>query len=228
LTTVPQRRGKEFTKTLRSLTAAGFGKPRLFVDGGSEADYRDLGLEVTARNPALLTYGNWVLSLWELYQRHPFAKLYALFQDDIICVKNMRQFLEAVDYPESGYLNLYTNTQNEKNRNGGTPQSGWYRPRLRGRGALALVFNQKAVQTLLSAPHIVNRPASRNSQRPSHKFVDGAIVEAMNKAKWYEYVHAPSLVQHIGIKSSMGNGVQPLSNTFPGENFDATELIKDG
>ena len=51
------------------------------------------------------------------------------------------------------------------------------------------------------------------------------IDAAFRKAGWAEYVHAPSLVQHIGERTSMGNKPQPSADSFPGEEFDATELL---
>ncbi len=69
VTTVPVREDRLLPKTLASLRAAGFDKPRLFVDGVRNAwDWEQkFGLEVTARWPHVLTAGNWVLSMYELY-----------------------------------------------------------------------------------------------------------------------------------------------------------------
>jgi hypothetical protein len=90
-----------------------------------------------------------------------------------------------------------------------------------GRGAVALVFSHAAVETLLAQPHMVTR--RRDSMR-GHKSLDGAIVESMNAAGWTEYIHYPSLVQHIGEESSMGNKKHPISKCYI-EEFDPLSLL---
>jgi hypothetical protein len=55
----------------------------------------------------------------------------------------------------------------------------------------------------------------------------------MAEAGFTEYVHAPSLVQHTGEVSSMGNpwddtpGAKryPFAQTFPGKDFDPLTLL---
>src|SRR5437870_5459108 len=103
VTTVPSRRSTLLPKTLQSLRAAGFGEPRLFIDGckqdeavGYSCQFR---LPITARDPAVRPAGNWILSLWELYIREPVADRYAIFQDDLITYRNLRDYLEACKYP---------------------------------------------------------------------------------------------------------------------------------
>ena len=54
--------------------------------------------------------------------------------------------------------------------------------------------------------------------------IDGGIVTAMKKSGWKEYVHNPSLVQHIGDISTLGNKPHAKSVTFLGEDFDANNL----
>lgn len=221
VTTVEDRVHDLLPKTLASLKDAGFDNPRLFVDGVENTLlYDDFQLEITTHYPRLRTYGNWVLALWELYVRNPAADRYAIFQDDFICYKNLRTYLDQCDYPEKGYWNLFSFMDNEPlvaNAN------GWIEAkRLTGRGAVALVFNRDAVTTLLSSIHIANRP--QDSKR-GHRLVDGGVVQAFYNAGWTEYVHAPSLVQHTGKVSSMGNTRHPSAKTFKGKDFNALNLL---
>jgi hypothetical protein len=58
-----------------------------------------------------------------------------------------------------------------------------------------------------------------------HKFIDGGIVAAMNRVGWSEYVHVPSIVQHIGHVSSIGHNRHPDSGTFKGEDFNLLSLL---
>jgi hypothetical protein len=221
VTTVIERIGDLLPRTLASLSAAGFDKPRLFVDGQEDGSrYEKFGLPVTTRYPKVRTAGNWILSLWELYLRNPKADRYAIFQDDFVTYRNLRSYLNLCEYPSKGYWNLLSFMQNESIVN---ESKGWVpAKKLTGRGAVALVFDKDAVQVLLSSPHM-----SKRAENPSrgHKVIDGAIVQAFHNMEWNEYIHSPSLVQHTGLESSMGNSRHPLAKSYRGEDFDAMDFI---
>lgn len=232
VTAVDQRLPDLLPITLRSLVHGGFPSPRLFVDGPSRENrprWEAFGMEVTYRTPKIRTFGNWLLALMELYIREPASDRYALFQDDLICSKNLRQYLEKVPYPDKGYLNLYTFPSNQRL----APKTqGFFKAAelnsgpegfQTGRGAVGLVFSLEAVTTLLRSVHLLERP--QDSTR-GWKSVDGGVVTSMNKAGWYEYVHNPSLLQHTGQVSSMGSKPQKLAESFRGEEFDCLELLR--
>lgn len=244
--TCSSRRDNLLQQTLQSLFSAGFNSPRLFVDGArnDEAAWweQKFNLPTTVRYPAIKTAGNWVLSIYELYIRHPDAERYALFQDDLIAVNNLRRFLERSPYPDHGYWNLYTFPQNQVL----APGPGWFegkevaghiyhgKQQQAGLGAVALVFSREALIVLLTAQHLSERPSdvSPAFRRPGYLAgqvkIDGGIVESMNKAGWREWVHNPSLVQHTGYPSSINSGNHPQAESFPGENFDALTLLPTG
>ena len=228
LTTVPERRRDLLPRTLGSLRLAGFGQPRLFVDGASPqeaAGYEaEFLLAVTARWPRLRTLGNWLLGLAELYLREPAADRFAMFQDDLVAVRNLRAYLDAVPYEPQTYWNLYTFPQNEGLAHGalGAGKTGFYPSNQMGRGAVALVFDRQTVITLLTHAHMVERPLDAHR---GWRSIDGGIVTALKKAGWRELVHMPSLVQHTGDVSTMMNGKHQQSLTFPGETFDAATLL---
>jgi hypothetical protein len=200
---------------------AGFDSPHLFIDGAWEHEIPDemTDLAVTCRQPKVGAFGNWLLTAWELYARRPQAEMYAVFQDDIVLCKNVRQYVETCEYPKKGYLNLFTFASNEsmifdKPR-------GWYPSDQLGRGATALVFDHEAMVTLLQQPHLVNKPYQKNG----HKNIDGAIQHALVvQAGWTEYIHSPSLSQHMGREGTLGNHLHPDAKTFPGEQYDALEV----
>lgn len=228
LTTVPERRDTLFPRTLQSLRLAGFPNPRVFCDGGIDPrPYEDMGLEVTLRHPKVKAFGNWILALWELYLRDPRADRYALFQDDVIFVRNLREYLDRQPFPEKGYWNLFSFMKANEALISGKP-TGWHESDQYGRGALALVFNRAAVVQMLSAHCTAMKPqhASRGDRR-----IDGAVVTALAPKHrqpggvFTEFIHNPSLVQHIGDKSAIGNHNQPKAMTFPGEEFDALSLL---
>ena len=162
-----------------------------------------------------------MLSLYELYIRNPLADRYAMFQDDFVTYRGLREYLEHCEYPEKGYLNCYTFPRNQKRapKDGAT---GWYLSDQLGKGAVALVFSHDAMQVLLTAHHMWSRP---QSVKRGHRAIDGGIVDSFKKAGWREYVHNPSLVQHTGITSTMGNRRHQLATSFRGEEFDARDLL---
>lgn len=229
--------------TLRSLAQAGFDKPRLFVDGVTHAEAdkleRQHGTPVTSRaTTPLKTFGNWFLALWELLIREPACEYYAIFQDDIVACRDLRAYLDNVQWPDKGYLNLYTFPMNQALAPcaaSGRVGYGFYQAKeyergpdyhgkkgQTGLGAVALCFTRDAVIDLLSSRHAVERPLS---VAWSTAKVDGCIVTSMNKAGWREYVHDPSLVQHMGKHSTMGNQRHPDAPSFKGETWSALEMI---
>lgn len=239
VTTVTERFRTTLPPTLSSLASAGFPEPRLFVDGVHLPDEatRD-AYWISQRVPRIGLAANWSLSVVELYLRDPDADRYALFQDDLSAVHNLREYLEACPYPANGYLNLFTFLDNEglagKHRplgwaegatmEGSRGQVYHGKKQQVGRGALALVFSREALTTLFMQPHFVTRPQGGADARVK---IDGGIVEAMNKAGWREWIHNPSLVTHRGTLSTKA-GVRWTKNskTFPGEQFDAMSLLK--
>lgn len=227
LTTVPSRVGDLLPRTLDSLAAGGFHAPRLFVDGADHQQISKMfepmcssrGLTATYRTTPVKTAGNWALSLGELYLLNPHADLYALFQDDFVTCRNLRAYLEQTLLPADGYYNLYTFPKYQAACN----NSGWNKTTQQGLGAVALVFRRETVVDLLSSRYMVERPQDR--ERGWQK-IDGGIVDALRLTKTnFEYVHDPSLVQHTGLESSMGNRRHALARSFPGEKFDALTLL---
>jgi hypothetical protein len=227
LTTVPSRRAL-LERTLASVAAAGFPRPHLFVDG---ARTFETDLEATCRWPAVLTWANWFLGLTELIARRPFAHFYLMLQDDLVMCRGVREYLEARPWPKDGYANLYTAPENASREPGWRETRDVARDPERniglqgGRGALALAFDRRAAMAMLAAPSATRKLVDL---RPEFrvKRADGGIVTAMNLSGFREYVHAPSLVQHTGTISSMGNGWQAPSSTFLGEDFDARALLE--
>ncbi len=222
VTTIPARFATYLPQTLESLALAGFDKPRLFVDGlENPRDADQWSLQVTTRWPAIRAYGNWVLSIWELYIRNSQADRFAIFQDDLITYRNLKQYLSQCPLPSESFFNLYTVPDNEKLANGRT---GWYQSNQYGRGALAFVFSRLGVATLLQQEAFVTKVETSNP----HRNIDGRVIDSFKAVGWKEYVHNPSLVQHTGTLSSLrtGNALQPT--TFKGEDFDATKLLCQG
>lgn len=248
VTTILERRDNLLPRTLSSLKRGGFDSPCLFVDGITHKEalvYEErFKLEVVNRNPRVCkeagdrmevgksygvrTFGNWLLGLQELYLRDPEADRYAMFQDDMVTYANLRQYLEKCKFPLNGYWNLYTFPNNHAffKRVGQTGrfEIGWAQTNQRGLGAVGLVFNRLGVTTLLGSKHMVERPLSKDR---GWRNIDGGIVSAFVKAGGKEFVHNPSLVQHVGTYSSMGNPTHQQAIWWRGEEFDALSLVNE-
>lgn len=230
VTTVSSRASTTLPQTMHSLCDAGFEEVRLFVDGCDDpTPFNVFGCPITVRpSPPLRIVGNFMLALAELYVRDPRATRFAIFQDDVICLKNLRQFLTKSPYPKSGYLNLYTYPVNYQHIQGSKVPRGWYQSNQRGLGALGLVFDRDAMLALLGAGHMIRKPMDADNKR-SWKALDGGIVSSMKNAGFREYVHTTSLVQHIGNGDSTLGNVRPQYQEptphFPGPQFDAMELL---
>ncbi len=209
VTTVPERRHDLLPQTLKSLARAGFDKPRLFVDGcWNSLLYSGLDLPMTLHYPMILPFGNWHSALLELYLREPHADRYAIFQDDLLCVSNLKDYLERCRYPDGpenpGYWNLLTLRSNWKFVK---DSPGWHLSNQYGRGALGLVFSLPAVRILLTSPHMHDRV---QDPKRGWRAIDGGVVDAIRKGGGFEYVHNPSLVQHTGIVSAMDKNKDSL------------------
>lgn len=228
VTTVPSRRADLLPRTLASLKSAGFDAPRLFIDGCAHDEAssyeKEFRLEATSRQPLLRTALHWILTLAELWFRDPKADRYAIFQDDLLACRNLRQYLERCRYPEKGYWNLYTFPSNQELATG----QGWYQSNQLGKGAIGLVFDRETVLELLSSrEHILERPLA--ASKPWWRKIDGGIVDALAKRGRSEYVHNPSLLCHTGLSSTTrpGRPIPPewATRSFPGEEFDAMKLV---
>lgn len=230
-------------RTLNSLDAAGFPPPRIFADAvGHDAAatlQQKLGLEVTTHSPRIRAFGNFWLGLHELYNRDPAADRYVMAQDDFVAYRNLREYLERTPYPMRSYLNCYLFPSGEQFlAKQGTKTVGWHPSNQLGKGAVLLVFDRAATQTLLSQRHMIDRVTD---PLRGWRSLDGGVVEAMKIAGWTEMVHYPSLVQHTGEVSSIDKrkGVTGLdenfdawrwpehtfASTFRGETFDALDLL---
>lgn len=221
VTAHPSRLDDILPRTISSLKNGGFDDPLIFLDGdGTSHVIPPASLQkhrVVFRQKRIGAFANFTLALWELYLRDPTADRYAIFQDDIICCRNLRQYLEKCHDPDRGYWNLYTWPSNVKAKKGWSLSDQW------GRGALGLVFTNEATTRLLAAPYLVNHPKHAHLGR---RGIDKAVLESFKAIGWREMVHNPSLVQHTGRISSIGHRMPVVeSPVFCGEDFDALELV---
>jgi len=217
LLTVPERRYDLFPITLKSLIEAGFHNPTLFVDGDSScSEYELFSLPVVTHNPPIRIVANWMTAAWQLLVCNPQATHFALFQDDVLLCKGVRQYIEQGEYPKKAYLNLCNYKENEELADG---KKGWYPSNQKGRGAQALVFSRHSFAGLLGTNRIAERALCvKNGWRN----IDGGVSLSANALGYTELVHMPSLAEHIGTKSTIGNSFNryPGPETFPGTAYN--------
>lgn len=216
ITTVPSRvENGLLAQTVYSLANAGFDLPTLFIDGGCECL---LGLPIVINCPAIGHLANWLRAIVHLYAVNPNADAYVLFEDDLIACPNLREYLERAKWPEKGYLNLLTHDSNYELIE--TLGPGWWASNQRGRGAVGLVFTQQAVRDLITSQEFVNRPKS------PHNCADGMVIEALKPLGYVEYVHNPSLVQHMGLTSTLPLHEYGKMKAYS-EGFDPLTLLSE-
>lgn len=225
-------RSETLEMSLGSLHGGGFISPLLFVDQTPVSGLAggEFLWPCSYRIP-VGPLGNWYLGLLEMYLLDPHCDYYAMFQDDIVCCRNLRQYLEKsleqIGGARKGYANLYTAPMNSSallKRSGPEPRRGWTIPDYEGQGALALVLPRDCVLCLLSSRIMAERPMNPVKGRAG---IDGVIGSALRAEGFREFIHYPSLVQHTGMTSTIpGNSSGLASDCFAGEEFDAMELLK--
>lgn len=234
ITTVPERADGLLPATLYSLAVAGFDRPRLFVDGSDDPlRYWAWDVSVTVRGDRIGNFGNWYLGMVELFCREPEADRFVMFEDDIVVCRGLREYLERVDLPPNGYCNLFNAGERNGNLTAKHAGDGWVYSDQRAYGALGLMFDRSTVIRLLGSQafveHRLNLKTPKGGGLPRGVYnVDGAVCTALRSKQPLieEYIHKPSLVQHVGSEAStLGHHRPVTAESFPGEEFDARSLL---
>jgi hypothetical protein len=220
ITTVPERANDLLPQTVESLARAGFYNPTLFMDGDCD-NWRELPTEipVVVYRPHIGHMSNWIIALLYLYSTNRKAQCYALFEDDILACSNLFSYLNNCRYPENGYWNLLTHNENLVCTG---PTLGWHTSNQRGRGAAGLVFDRRAIQTLLSSETLIHRLI--DSPGCGH-CPDGLVMNTLGPLGFKEYVHYPSLIQHVGTVSTLGHRYGTVKG-FKGEDYNPMTILE--
>ena len=207
--TCPQRERTLLPQTLASIRRAGFPEPLVRCD-----------------NANLGPLPHWHATAVEVFYRNRFADRLIIFQDDILCVRNLAEYLNRCEYPTDGYWNLATIHSNvHAAKRAGTR---WFAGRPSGLGALGLVFDNKCLRTLLGSPGLLDWATDPDAPRRYPRYVDGGIATTLAKAGYTQYCHNPSLLKHTGTTSAARphkTWKDDLNALFPGEDFDALSLL---
>jgi hypothetical protein len=208
ITTVPERVSNLLPQTIASLAAAGFNRPVLFVDGHIPR-YEDL--EVVC-HPRVGQLRNWMNALFYLFTTQN-ADRYAIFEDDVLACHQLREYLDRCP-PGKVYWNLITLDENRAYTND-TP--GWHESNQLGRSACGLVFDRAAADCLLRMERFVRGPGNGETMS------DAVVIATLKSLGYKELVHYPSLLQHVGLESTLGNKFGQVS-AFLGTDYDLLSL----
>ncbi len=203
VTTAPRRQATLDT-CLDYLKRAGWDDVRLFVDDrvSTLAPYHG-HLPVTLHQPSVGAWPNYYLTLQELLCRHPDADAFMIVQDDACFYDRecLREYLEDLLWPTDppGLVSLYCSSAYTNEH------SGWHAIDEEWVwGALAFIFPRERAIQFLTDPGVV---AHRLKPLGGLKLIDEAIGKWAARQKVPIHFPTPSLVQHLGVTSTLWPGV---------------------
>ena len=203
VTTAPRRQATLDT-CLEYLNRSGWDNPRLFVDDRVPAlASRHSHLPVTLRQPSVGAWPNYYLSLQELLCRHPDADALMLVQDDACFYDRecLRDYLEQILWPTDppGLVSLYCSSAYTNEQAGWQPiAEEWVW------GALAFIFPRERAIQFVTDPGVI---AHRWKKTGGLKLIDEAIGKWALRAGVPIHFPTPSLVQHVGVTSTLWPGM---------------------
>lgn len=199
VTTSP-RRAPTLAPCLRSLLAAGWLHPHLFIDGEVEIPPEFSELTRTTRVPAIGARQSYYLVIAELLQRDPDAQAIMVVQDDAYWPSHlpMREYLEQCLWPgsEPGLVSAWCCTDDTAD------QSGWH---LRDRpwkfGAVAFIYSRETAERFVRDPLIQQQCSTRPENQSGG--ISSLVGDWAARVGVPVYYPTPSLVQHLGDVSTI-------------------------
>lgn len=202
VTTAPRPR-PTLPRCLESLAEAGWERPRLFAEPGSEIPAGYGSLPTSHRDSTLGAFPNWFLGLAELVMRQPRAQAYFLGQDDVIFSAGLRDYLERNLWPAPrvGVVSVYSPSHYAQGKPAGflVEDRGWD-----SWGALAYIFPNPSARALLSDPMVIDH--RHHGPADGLRNIDSVVGLWCQRSGLPYFVHAPSLAQHIGETSTIYPG----------------------
>lgn len=199
VTTAP-RRAPTLHPCLRSVIAAGWPSPHLFMDGEVDVPAEFSHLARTLRAPALGARQSYYLAIAELLERHPDAQALLIVQDDAYWPSHlpMREYLERCLWPgsEPGLVSAWCCTDDT------AAESGWHlRDRPWRLGAVAFIYSREAAERFVGDP-LIQQQCSCHPENPSGG-ISSLVGDWAARAGVPVYYPTPSLVQHLGEVSTI-------------------------
>jgi GT2 family glycosyltransferase len=202
------RRRPTLEQSLRSITSAGFSPLTLFAEPGTLLPKIE-NVSVVQRQEVLGCWRNTVQSLRDLLSRNPEAQIIALFQDDVICVRDAREYLdrELWPSPQAGLISIYA------------PEwPGYEAKEIVGirkikhdslMGACGLIYRRECLEAVLRHPFATDWRGCYKGVIADPSKKAGADTWAGLTARrtgWDVYTFSPSMLQHIAQFSALGHG----------------------
>jgi hypothetical protein len=213
--TTTRRTRSTIKYTLNNLANNGF-QPTIFAEPNSyiPEDYKHYN--IVQRETKYGAFKNWYEGIKELRRSNPNASFYAMFQDDLILCKNVKDYIENTVWPEgAGVLSGYTPVHYKGERGWNWVNKGehlW--------GAVALFFKGDAIDSIIEHPTIKDWDGHRN--------IDSRLGLWAQETGFKTFYHTPSLSQHIGDESTVcdapATGMRAAGD-FMGEEFDIMQLF---
>jgi hypothetical protein len=220
VTTCPRKK-PTLEATLRSMQAAGFPEPDIYVDG---AESLDVGWGKVAATSDVLqgAWQNWLRALQGMYRDDPDADVFLLCQDDVEFCRDICSYLARVLWPPGARLcSLYTSRYYRSSDVESTPGFREVPVGMGVIGGLAYAIPRPVVQEMLG----------------DEKFLSHEVKVRldMHVSSWAKRVfcHFPSLAEHTGDTSTIytefevGRDAKVRgAHRFPGASFSATSLLQ--
>lgn len=207
--TTSRRRVPSLERTIESVVASGWERPRLFCDGSVSIPIHWSDLPVSSRNPRTGAWPAWYLALTEMLLRDPHADAYVLFQDDIELPGrgDLRDWLESLLWPgdKPGIVSLYCSSEYRRD------EAGWYR--FEGDwvwGATAFVYSPDTLRQILLSTELLKHRWDGTGR--GLKGIDVAIGAWAAKSDTPIWFPTPSLVQHTGQVSTLWDTARAVAN----------------
>ena len=181
--------------TLRGLDAAGFGPVRIFAEPGSWLPPEAGRHRVDIHPGRLGNFANFYNSLATLYRDNPGARVHRPVPGRRRRRRGLKAWCEAELWPlGAGLVSLFTPRAHAGDRPGWRLRSpGYYRVY----GGQALAFRRDVLEGFLADPHALREV------RSGRKADDAVLAAWAARPGTPIAYHTPSLVQHIGMVSSL-------------------------
>lgn len=202
ITTAP-RKAPTLERAYKSLRAAAFdeevfvvAEPRTDIPAAVVSDRR---VRVTVNATQLGCFGNWKHACNTLLTKTK-ADWLLILQDDAIWQRGsasvLRQQMKDRSGTRTGFISPYLSAHDLKK----SFTSGWNETHSGWDwcGALAFCMARQAAEDLLKVECFVKHPGPKQ--------VDAIVGRAFKELKRPSFAHLPSLVDHIGVTSTVGNG----------------------
>lgn len=171
-------------------------------------------------------WSNWLCALFSLLITRPKTDYFLMMEDDVSLCNNLAYYLEGL-IPQIGRfaaLSIYTPERYRRYgryiHNECHGVQTW--------GSQALIFGRHEAVRFLSSPEVLLHRTYGESYRGrdiSNARKDAIIGMWSEREQLPLYFHSPSLAQHTGRISSMGN--EGHQSVYVGTNFDAMQLVEE-